>query len=37
MSTYTNAGASVLLLEADATAGAPPAIVLELESPDLPK
>jgi hypothetical protein len=37
MSTYTNAGASVLLLQADATPGAPPAIVIELESPDLPK
>jgi hypothetical protein len=37
MSTYTNAGASVLLLEADETPGTPPAIVLELESPDLPK
>jgi hypothetical protein len=37
MSTYTNAGASVLLLEADETPGSPPAIVIELESPDLPK
>jgi hypothetical protein len=37
MSTYTNAGASVLLLEADETPGSPPAIVLEIESPDLPK
>jgi hypothetical protein len=37
MSTYTSAGASVLLLEADETPGSPAAIVLELESPDLPK
>jgi hypothetical protein len=37
MSTFTPAGAAVLLLEADETAGAPPAIVIELESPDLPK
>jgi hypothetical protein len=37
MSTYTNAGASVLLLEADQTPGTPPAIVLEIESPDLAK
>jgi hypothetical protein len=37
MSTYTNAGASVLELVADETPGTPPGIELELESPDLPK
>ncbi len=37
LSTYTDAGASVLLLEADETAGAPPAIPSSIESPDLPK
>jgi hypothetical protein len=33
----TTAGASVLLLQADEAPGSPPAILIELESPDLPK
>lgn len=37
LTTMTTAGASVLLLQADEAAGAPPAILIELESPDLPK
>ena len=37
LSTYTNAGASVLQLEADETAGAAPVIAIVIESPDLPK
>ena len=32
----TSVGASVLLLQADEAPGAPPAILMELESPDLP-
>ena len=37
LTTYTSAGVSALLIEADATPGAPPVILIELESPDLPK
>jgi hypothetical protein len=37
MSTYTDAGVSVLELIADSTPGTPAGIELELESPDLPK
>lgn len=37
LTTVTTAGASVLLLQADEAPGAPPAILIELESPDLPK
>jgi hypothetical protein len=37
LSTSTTAGASVLLLQADEAPGAAPAILIELESPDLPK
>jgi hypothetical protein len=37
LTTVTTAGASVLLLQADETPGSPPAILMELESPDLPK
>jgi hypothetical protein len=36
LTTYTSAGVSALLIEADATPGAPPVILIELESPDLP-
>jgi hypothetical protein len=37
LTTYTPAGVAALLIEADATPGAPPVILIELESPDLPK
>ena len=37
LSTSTAAGPSVLLLEADEAPGAAPALLIELESPDLPK
>jgi hypothetical protein len=37
LSTSTAAGTSVLFLQADETPGAAPAILIELESPDLPK
>jgi hypothetical protein len=37
LSTATAAGTSVLFLQADETPGAAPAILIELESPDLPK
>ena len=37
LSTATAAGTSVLFLKADETPGASPAILIELESPDLPK
>ena len=37
LTTATRAGASVLLLQADEAPGSPPAILIELESPDLPK
>jgi hypothetical protein len=37
LTTFTSAGVAALLLEADATPGAPPVILIELESPDLPK
>ena len=37
LTTVSTAGASVLLLQADETPGSPPAILIELESPDLPK
>ncbi len=37
LSTYTSAGASVLQLEADETAGAAPVVAIVIESPDLPK
>ena len=35
LTTYTSAGVSALLIEADATPGAAPVILIELESPDL--
>jgi hypothetical protein len=37
LTTYTPAGVAALLIEADATPGAAPVILIELESPDLPK
>ena len=37
LSTYTNAGAAALQLEADETPGSAPVIAIVLESPDLPK
>lgn len=37
LSTYTNAGAAALQLQADETAGVAPVIAIVLESPDLPK
>jgi hypothetical protein len=37
LTTFTSAGVSALLIEADATPGAAPVILIELESPDLPK
>jgi hypothetical protein len=37
LTTFTSAGVAALLIEADATVGAPPVILIELESPDLPK
>ena len=37
LTTYTSAGVAALLIQADATPGAPPVILIELESPDLPK
>jgi hypothetical protein len=37
LTTFTSAGVSALLIEADATPGVAPIILIELESPDLPK
>jgi hypothetical protein len=37
LTTFTSAGVSALLIEADATPGVAPVILIELESPDLPK
>jgi hypothetical protein len=37
LTTFTPAGVSALLIESDATPGAAPVLLIELESPDLPK
>ena len=37
LTTYTPAGVSALLIEADASPGVAPVLLIELESPDLPR